>query len=47
MCIKMTYNNHIYIKMYSNIKRQSLTMQTHNYFCTNVILKIVFILDKE
>ena len=37
MCIKMMYNNHIYFKMYSNIKWQLSAMQNFNYFCTNLI----------
>ena len=37
MWIKIIYNNHIYLRMYSNIKWQSSTMQNCNYFCTNLI----------
>ena len=39
MCIKIMYiqHNHIYLRMYSNIKWQSSTMQNLNYFRTNLI----------
>ena len=36
MRIKMMYNNHIYLRMYSSITWQSSTMKKHNYFCTNL-----------
>ena len=34
MHIKMMYNSTL--RMYSNIKQQSSTMQNRNYFCTNL-----------
>ena len=30
----------MYLRMYSNIKRQNLTMQNRNYFYTNLIFLI-------
>ena len=40
MCIKMMYNIiTIYLRMYSNIKWESSTMQNHNFFCINLMQK--------
>ena len=36
MLIKIIYNNHIYLRTYSNIKWPSSAMQICNYFCTNL-----------
>ena len=35
MCMQMMHN-HIYLRMYSKIKWQLLTMQNRNYFCTSL-----------
>ena len=42
MCIKKMYNiaRFFFLRMYSNIKQQSSTMQNRNYFYTNLILKL-------
>ena len=37
MCIKIMYNNHIYLRVYFSINQQSSTVQNCNYFCTNRI----------
>ena len=37
--IKMMSHKHIYLRMYSNIKRQSSTMQNGNYFCINLMIR--------
>ena len=44
MHIKVVYNiTHIYIRMYSNIKQQSSTMQNRKYFCTNIIVGLCWL----
>ena len=35
--LNWTEHNHIYLRMYSNMKWQISTMQNCNYFCTNLI----------
>ena len=44
MHIKVVSNiTHIYLRMYSNIKQQSSTMQNRKYFCTNIIVGLCWL----